>query len=343
MRKNISIIIPVFNNEKYIGRCLDSVSGKGKDVEILVIDDGSTDHTYDIIKEYKYRYNNIKYFYQKNAGVSTARNKGIDIATGKYIFFLDSDDYMSADGIEKLEKYANTNYDLIVFPYNLVKNTENKNEKIQQDERTAVIDDSNKMIKSALIGDTVVRDFKKQDMRSSCSKLIKLDIIKKNKIKYDKQIIIAEDMIFMLYVYSCVKGTLFVNTSVYFYFQNNSSAINSYHSNYIQNIKNVDNCIETFLNEKHYNFNEVFNFYKLKDIILYLKYDIFNVKNTNSRVKKYKKINNFLNEFNYNQLFHEVKHSSLYKKISIKQKIVYQITIHRLFFIDEILFYLMYK
>lgn len=103
-----SIIIPIYNTEKYIRECLDSLLREEVDIEIIIINDGSTDNSDEIIKEYLDK-GNIKYFYQENSGVSKARNLGISKATGDYIMFLDSDDYIKKGALktinEKISKY----------------------------------------------------------------------------------------------------------------------------------------------------------------------------------------------------------------------------------------------
>ena len=103
----VSIIIPAYNIEKYIGRCLDSLLKQTyKNLEIIVVDDGSTDNTDKIIDEYAYRYENIKVIHKANSGVSAARNTGIDIAKGDYIGFVDGDDTVDEEMFEVLIKNA---------------------------------------------------------------------------------------------------------------------------------------------------------------------------------------------------------------------------------------------
>lgn len=99
----VSIIVPVYNIEKYIGNCIDSlVSQTYENLEIICIDDGSKDKSAEIIREYCKKDSRIVYVYQDNAGVSTARNRGLDIARGKYIMFADGDDYLHYQAVEIL-------------------------------------------------------------------------------------------------------------------------------------------------------------------------------------------------------------------------------------------------
>ena len=97
----VSIIIPVYNGEKYLKRCVDSVFACGfEDMEILLLDDGSTDSSSKIIAEYCDAHSEIvKGFSHENMGVASTRNKGIELARGQYILFLDQDDWLDSDYI----------------------------------------------------------------------------------------------------------------------------------------------------------------------------------------------------------------------------------------------------
>lgn len=127
----ISIIIPCYNAERTIKRCLESViSQTYKNIEIVIINDGSIDKTDSIIKKY-INDNRIKYYNRSNHGIGKTRNFGIKEATGEYITFLDSDDYLPNDAIDNLYKFAQKNkLDLVVSDY-YVDNKNIKSEKIK--------------------------------------------------------------------------------------------------------------------------------------------------------------------------------------------------------------------
>lgn len=113
----ISVIIPVYNVEKYLRKCLDSVVKQTfKDIEIICVDDGSSDNSPKILREYERLDSRIKVFSQENIGVSAARNEGMRHATGDYIYFVDSDDYLVIDALERLYNIATEHStDLIIF------------------------------------------------------------------------------------------------------------------------------------------------------------------------------------------------------------------------------------
>lgn len=107
----VSVILPVYNTEKYLDKCLISIKKQTlKSIEFIVIDDGSTDKSYEIIQKYAKNDKRFRIFHQKNKGVGKTRNFGIKKAKGKYIGFIDSDDYVSSNYFEELynitEKYG---------------------------------------------------------------------------------------------------------------------------------------------------------------------------------------------------------------------------------------------
>lgn len=115
--KKISVIIPVYNTEKYIDKCINSVLQQDLETEIIVVNDGTTDNSKKIIEKYK---DKIIYLEKENGGLSDARNYGLKYATGEYVAFLDSDDFIEKDLFLRLEKYIDKKIDIIKFKIKLV-------------------------------------------------------------------------------------------------------------------------------------------------------------------------------------------------------------------------------
>lgn len=118
----VSIIVPIYNTYEFLEECLQSIiSQTYKNIEIILIDDGSTDNSDQICKRYIEKYTNIKYIYQTNQGVSVARNRGINEANGEYIYFLDSDDKIENTFIENSIKCAKeNNADFVIVACNVM-------------------------------------------------------------------------------------------------------------------------------------------------------------------------------------------------------------------------------
>lgn len=122
MKKLVSIIVPVFNVEKYLRQCLDSILGQTfNQFEVIIVNDGSTDNSGAICQEYEARDNRIVYLEKENGGVSEARNLGLDFATSEYIIFIDSDDWIEPTYVEVLyEKIEEYQADIVFENYALL-------------------------------------------------------------------------------------------------------------------------------------------------------------------------------------------------------------------------------
>ncbi len=192
----LSIIIPIYNLEEYITKCLDSViMQEPKNVEIILIDDGSTDKSSIICKGYCEKHKYIKYFYQENSGVSSARNLGIHQASGLYIQFLDGDDTLFSGSIDEiLTKIKENKYDIIAGNY--VKSFGNELEKKRNINRKLI-----NLIENSSYPDNIVLMLKNNLFAySSCFNIIKKVIIDKYSILFDTDVKFTEDMTFCLKV-----------------------------------------------------------------------------------------------------------------------------------------------
>lgn len=144
----VSVIVPVYNVEKYLEKCLDSLVNQTlKDIEIIVVNDGTPDNSQEIIDNYAKKYSNIKSYIKENGGLSDARNYGLNKATGEYIAFLDSDDYVSTDMYKKMyEKAVGGNFDMVVCDINYVFEETDEIKRAYSNLKTDTTDIKNAMI-----------------------------------------------------------------------------------------------------------------------------------------------------------------------------------------------------
>ena len=122
-REKISIIVPIYNVEKYLERCVDSlVNQTYENIEIILVDDGSPDYCPQLCDEYAKKDSRIVVIHKKNGGLSDARNYGLCKASGEYILYVDSDDYIELDSCEKLVNGMANNVDMVVGAYKELRN-----------------------------------------------------------------------------------------------------------------------------------------------------------------------------------------------------------------------------
>lgn len=194
---NYSIVIPVFNAEKTISRCIKSiVNQKRDDIEVIIIDDGSTDNTAKICNSFVLSYKNIKYIYKKNEGVSIARNTGILYTDGEYTLFVDSDDYVSENLFACLDSLlAEFKYDYIVLSYY----SELKQVRSSHIHSNFFSSEKTKVLKK--VSDLIATKY----INAPWAKAYRTDIIKRHTICFTPGVSISEDFAFNL------KYTMYIN------------------------------------------------------------------------------------------------------------------------------------
>lgn len=226
--KKISVMIPVYNAEKYIARCLDSILMQAdENVEVVIINDGSKDKSDEIIKTYLGRYKaSIKYITKENTGLADTRNIGIEKATGDYIIFVDADDYIDKNLFKKLEPYMEQNIDII--KYKAIIETE-ENDEIGQFEGPTFDVTSGEEAFSKLC-------FEDELLDTACVYAYKRELFIKNKFKFIKDTY-HED--FGLIPLIILKAKTFISTDIqgYHYVQSNNSITRN--TDYSKTVKKV--------------------------------------------------------------------------------------------------------
>lgn len=212
----ISIIIPVYNVENYIEECFKSIIKQKNmcEAEIICIDDGSTDSSGKICDEYAKIDKRFKVIHQKNSGVATARNIGLDVAQGKYIAWIDPDDYIADNWYEKINIFIEKDIDFIFFDYAFLINNTVKKIKYKNDSG---------YIKKEKFFKELVLDKKIQSQL--WSKVMKRTLF--NNIRIPKEIKVLEDYAIMPYLVEKANTIYYISDCLYFYLIREGSLTNN--------------------------------------------------------------------------------------------------------------------
>lgn len=216
----ISVIVPVYNSESELERCLDSLLNQThKNIEIILINDGSTDNSYKICREYEDQYNNIRFFSQDNRGQSSARNRGINEATGDFIGFIDSDDFIHPMMYEYLlNLLLENNGDVSSVQIQLVNDIDEINLSSFSSEKPVDVVNKNRLLEDYMFDGL----YKSSGQYSAGRKLFKKELL--NNIHFLEGYIF-EDILFNFEVLE--KSTKHIKSSniMYYYFQDSTSTM----------------------------------------------------------------------------------------------------------------------
>lgn len=327
MKKAISVIIPVYNTEKYLDKCLSStVNQTFKDIEIIIVDDGSTDNSYEICKKYANIDNRIVLIRQSNQGQGFARNKALLKSNGEYIFFLDSDDYLELDAFELLYNEAiNKNSDLVMLGWE--KKDEQTNSILYKCPQINLIAINDKKDRVPYIFSSITA--------APWTALIKRDLIMDNYLFFPN--VFHEDVYVVPKIYYFAKNISFVNKVLYNYLERKNATTNTFTMKHAIGIGGVlTDWINFLIKEKIY---EQFYIDIIKRYIIYLDYakrqaNMFSEKAEKNKILKYithieNNINqdfmkstaldpNFIFSKNINSLYTHIQYLKKYKyKIAI--------------------------
>lgn len=250
----LSVIIPIYNVEKYLEACLNSIVNQTlKEIEVICVNDGSTDSSNEIINKYATKYNNIKVInHEKNFGQSIARNNGFEAATGKYIYFLDSDDYLNdLNALEILFNNCEINeLDIALFDSDIIYEDNYNGYENDIKEYFKYANQCNKkylgtnLISGTKLFNTLVEhNCYRQNV---CFRIYKREFLKNINLKFYENII-YEDILYSIIADIKAKRVKYINKSFYVYIKRNNSTMSR---------KNLKKSIEG-----HYvSANELFKF-----------------------------------------------------------------------------------
>jgi glycosyltransferase involved in cell wall biosynthesis len=303
----ISIIIPVYNSEKYICQCLDSIlNQKFKNYEVIIVDDGSTDKSRILIDKYL-QFENFHYYYKNNSGPAKTRNYGIKLSNGDYLMFVDADDYIESDCLDLIaEKIADFRPDILIFGhYKFFNNSaiKSKSYKITNDDKLA----DSKFVLSEIVS------FRLKGY--PWDKVIKKSLWIDNNLEFDEECRYCEDWLAVTQAITLSKEIYLFKKPLYFYRQHNESLIHNSNIYVMRDYDTAAKKIVNFLYKLKQNKNLINTF------IINAKLDMMhetyiNLKPSENLYTNFTN-NNFCNWKIKNTEIIRNKYLSLYKKLSL--------------------------
>jgi len=237
----LSIIVPVYNAEKHIFRCIESLLNQNlgtDEYEIILVNDGSKDNSFSLCKSYAERHSAIKFYSHKNMGVSATRNFGLSLAQGTYVYFMDSDDYIAHESLNKILTFSLEN-DLDIIGFNFIRT----NKKNLTQPQPLNIDKAFEEVK-IFDGPKYLED--QFFYSSSWWFILKRNILVEHNLKFREDLFALEDVIFTTTVILSAKRIAFIDKNIYRYFRTkNSMLTNNEENHYLKIIYSMSSAIKT--------------------------------------------------------------------------------------------------
>lgn len=231
----VSIIVPVYQVEEYLDDCMDSLLKQTyQNIEIILVDDGSTDHCPQMCDEYRLKYSQVKVIHQSNMGLPAARNSGLAIAVGEWILFVDSDDWLSYDAIEKVMTVHDSSLDLIFFNFTREMNYQPT---ILSSGTIPAFREINKKDFDQLVQDAFSPSHHrykafKQGKVTAWSKLYNHKFLSENGLLFFPEVKIHEDIPYAVSVFMKANKGMYIDCAIYHYRCRSGSILTTYRPDY---------------------------------------------------------------------------------------------------------------
>lgn len=227
----VSVIVPIYNSQEYLDECIQSIIYQSyKELEIILIDDGSTDNSRQICERYSAEDSRVVYVRKKNGGVSSSRNLGLEIAQGEYIVFVDADDYLEKGIIQHVVNVMeHDSSELVVWNA-----TEVHGDKLKCCKPISKQPGNKEEIYASVISNYHDKFYMGDYIRAVWGKMFRSDVIRNNNIKFDEQLYIGEDAVFLMQYISHISKVNNLNDYGYYYRIISSSAVRRYKHDLLQ-------------------------------------------------------------------------------------------------------------
>lgn len=275
MSPRVSVIIPIYNVEKYLVRCVESVLGQTlQDIEVILVDDGSPDGSPKMCDEYEAKDSRIKVIHKENGGLASARNAGMDVAEGEYIFFIDSDDWIDANTLEELVDIAvKYQVDFVRFRP-MYAGWPGREDGSLCDFGTEKGMKEGVYTKEGIIREIYPRLFATPELTlgvivAAWRSLYLRSFMEKNCLRFDEEVRYSEDTIFSAKVVRAANSFFYLDGARYYhYFYNSQSITKSFKKDRWESCKQLIYCFERdFLDSDDYDFSEQLKLQKLYCIV----------------------------------------------------------------------------
>ena len=241
----VSVVVPVYNAEKTLEKCLDSIVAQTYNkYEIILVDDGSLDQSVSICEDYCKRYANFKLIKQENSGPASARNRGIENATGKYVYFIDSDDYVEPNLLETMVEVADENKaDMVICNYFIEKFNGSVIEHKYFCEEGLYTE--NEALK---LGRKLINDVSENRIPPySWIRMINRKVLIETGIQYEDGMIRSEDYHFFVRLQFAVNRICVISKPLYHYVELKSSITHRYIPNYWKSVQSIYKSLKRYL------------------------------------------------------------------------------------------------
>lgn len=245
----ISVVIPIYSMEPYLRCCLDSVlSSTYRDFELILINDGSTDDSPDICREYASKDSRIHFLSQHNKGVSNTRNRGLDVCRGEWVVFIDADDLISPDFLGFVAREEYLDQDLLLFDF---AHTEKELTTAHPIPEALHFGPENvpKLLRSLLLQQQLVEN-RNLNLLSPCGKAYRKEVIERHALRFSPDLSYGEDQLFNTEYLTKIKRCIYLPVPVYYYNIYQSSSSHRFEPNHIFVLGRMLMEIEAALNKE---------------------------------------------------------------------------------------------
>lgn len=316
----ISIIVPVYNVKKeYFDKCIKSLTAQSfNNIEIILINDGSTNNSGELCDYYASKDTRIKVFHQCNRGVSVARNKGIDEANGEWITFVDPDDWVDINMCKNLAENIDDKLDILIFTHAEVYSNKTINKYWGEEDIYNLKFEEHSLLQKGILNYS--GEFMPIYFGAVWGNLYKKEFIDKNNIKFVEGLTKAQDTIFNLYALEYAKNVKYINKILYYYRHNEESVCYRFNPNIDNALVSLLKQIEIFLIKfnKDIEFTDAYHLKVLVTIMENLKLNYFHKENSLG----YREIRKKINELIEREPYKKILRKENYRNAGYKKKLI---------------------